>query len=166
MTTLSEVYAYLNIAGGTLFTTMSIVVAEQRLAQRIVAVYPDPTYTSFVAKAQKARTRKGKNYFILRVTIPKEIAEKIEAGPEDYLVLKAKKAEWYHMVNWLEMRSTWKMLPQSIKESVTLSGLPSPDFPKLLVAQSNQDTTWPQLAAATSTDTLMNSTMQVNPVAR
>ena len=82
---------------------MSVVVArEQRLEQIeqiVVTVCPDPSYTSFVAKAQKAKTRKGKNYFVLRVTIPKEIAEKIEVGPEDYLLLKAKKAQWYHMIS-------------------------------------------------------------------
>src|SRR5713226_1418312 len=141
---------------------MSVMVArEQRLEQIFVAVYPDPSYTSFVAKAQKAKTRKGKNYFVLRVTIPKEIAEKIEAGPDDFLILKAKKAQWYHMVNWTEMGATWKMLPQNIKEGVTLSGLPNPDLPKLLAAPSNQEMNWPQLSAATATDT-----MQLNPAVK
>jgi len=145
---------------------MSVVVArEQRLEQIeqiVVTVCPDPSYTSFVAKAQKAKTRKGKNYFVLRVTIPKEIAEKIEVGPEDYLLLKAKKAQWYHMVSWMEMGTTWKMLPQNIKEGVTMSGLPNPDLPKLLAAPSNQDMNFPQLAAATATDTLMKTTMPLN----
>ena len=54
------------------------------------------------------------------------------------------------------------MLPQNIKEGVTMSGLPNPDLPKLLAAPSNQDMNFPQLAAATATDTLMKTTMPLN----
>jgi hypothetical protein len=89
----------------------------------IKRIIPDPQSIPFVAKIQKARTRKGKNYFVLRTTIPKEVVEKIQAQPGDYLFLKAKKAQWFHMVDWGEMKSTWKMLPQEVKEQVFLDGL-------------------------------------------
>ncbi len=133
---------------------MSLVAVEQRLAaeQRIVTFYPDPTYVSFVAKTQKSTTRKDKDYFVLRVTIPKQIAKKIDARPEDYLVLRAKKAAWYHMVNWREMGATWGMLPPEIKVEVTLTGLPNPDLPELM-APSSQQMNWPQLGVATGTAT-------------
>jgi hypothetical protein len=141
---------------------MSLVAVEQRvMEQRVVAIFPDPSYASFVAKAQKAKTRKGKDYFVLRVTIPKEIADEIEAGPEDYLVLRAKKAEWYHMVDWTEMENTWNMLPPEIKRGVTLSGLPTPNLPKLLAAPSSQDMSW-QLSVVTGTAALTNQTTQMN----
>lgn len=86
-------------------------------------ILPDPESIPFVAKMQKAKTRKGKDYFILRATIPKEVVEKIHAEPGDYLFFKAKKAKWFHMLNWQEMKNTWKMLPNNVKEQVIMDGL-------------------------------------------
>jgi hypothetical protein len=87
---------------------------------------PDPGYAAFVAKTQKVKTRKGKDYFVYRVTIPKDKAEQIGVKPDDYLLFRAKRAQWYHMINWDEMEQTWQMLPDEIRRDVVLSGLPSP----------------------------------------
>lgn len=143
-------------------STMPIVVAEQtleRLEQK-VTILPDADYTTFVAKAQKAKTRKDKDYFVLRFTIPKDIAEKIEAAPNDHLLFKARKAKWYEMVSWTDMKATWNMLPSEIKIGVALAGLPNPDMPRLPSASSRQNTDWPQLAGATTTDLSLTPTVQ------
>jgi hypothetical protein len=86
-------------------------------------ILPDPESIPFVAKLQKAKTRKGKDYFILRATIPKDVVEKIQAQPGDYLFFKAKRAKWFHMLNWQEMKNTWKMLPSNVKDQVIMDGL-------------------------------------------
>jgi hypothetical protein len=96
---------------------------QELCALYIKRVLPDPEAKPFVAKLQKAQTRKGKNYFVFRATIPKEIAEKLDAEPGDYLFFKAKKAKWYHMLNWQEMPKTWGMLPANLKEQLELDGL-------------------------------------------
>jgi len=53
---------------------------------------PDPSFVVFVAKIQKAKTRKDKDYYVLRTTVPKEIAEKLNVEPGDFLFFKAKKS--------------------------------------------------------------------------
>lgn len=84
---------------------------------------PDTSGVPFVAKMQKARTRKYKDYFVLRATVPKDVAEKIDARPGDYLFFRAKKAQWYHMLDWRKMENTWKMLPDEIRNRVIMDGL-------------------------------------------
>ncbi len=88
-----------------------------------IFIAQDPTSIPFVAKLQKARTRKNKNYFILRTTIPKNVTERIGAKAGDYLFFKAKKAEWYHMLDWNEMSRTWQMLPDEIRNRLMFDGL-------------------------------------------
>lgn len=103
---------------------MSMIFEECGYARR-VTVLPDPDAVAFVAKVQKAKTRKNKDYFVLRTTIPKEISEKIGAKAGEYLFFRAKKAQWYHMLNWETMDNTWAMLPQEIQTRLTLDGLRS-----------------------------------------
>jgi len=83
---------------------------------------PDPEAVSFVAKVQKTKTRKGKNYFIFRTTIPKEMAKKIDIEGGDYILFKAKKAQWYHMLDWKTMGNTWRMLPNGIRDRIIIDG--------------------------------------------
>jgi hypothetical protein len=90
---------------------------------KIEAFVPDPSYIGFVAKIQKAKTRKNKDYYILRTTVPKEVAEQMHAEPGDFLFFKVKKAEWYHMLDWKAMANTWKMLPTDIQKKVLIDGL-------------------------------------------
>jgi hypothetical protein len=75
----------------------------------------------FVAKVFKAKTRtkNGKDYFTFRINIPKEESEKLLLTEEDYLFLTVMKAKWYHMLNWNEMSTTWKMLPKQLKDEIT-----------------------------------------------
>lgn len=102
-----------------------IVAIESRTTTvtQMVAIAMDPNSIPFVAKLQKAKTRKNKNYYVLRATIPKEVSEKIGAKAGDYLFFKAKKAEWYHMLDWNEMSRTWQMLPDEVRNKVFLDGL-------------------------------------------
>jgi hypothetical protein len=140
---------------------MAFVVKQQTLAaaQEITSVYPDPSYVTFVAKTQKAKTRKGLHYFILRITIPKEVAQKADVKPDDYLLLKAKKAQWYHMMDWNEMESAWKILPQEIKTKVVMADLPNPDSLRSLGAPTTPQSYWSQFGstagAATSSKPMM-----------
>jgi hypothetical protein len=90
---------------------------------KVVVFLPDTSCVPFVAKMQKARTRKYKDYFVLRATVPKDVAEKIDARPGDYLFFRAKKAQWYHMLDWRKMGNTWKMLPDDIRNRVIMDGL-------------------------------------------
>jgi hypothetical protein len=90
---------------------------------KVVVYIPDPSFVTFVAKIQKAKTRKNKDYFVLRTTVPKNIAEKIDAKAGDYLFFKTKKALWYHMLNWEAMEGTWKMLPDEIRNQIIMDRL-------------------------------------------
>jgi len=84
---------------------------------------PDTSFVTFVAKLQKAKTRKNKDYFVLRATVPKDVAKKIDAKPGEYLCFKAKKALWYHLLNWGAMENTWRMLPDEIRNRIIVDGL-------------------------------------------
>jgi hypothetical protein len=93
-----------------------------RMAEAEVYI-SDTECVPFVAKMQKAKTRKDKDYFVLRATVPKDVVKKINAKPGDYLFFRAKKAQWYHMLDWTKMESTWRMLPIDVKRRVVLDGL-------------------------------------------
>jgi len=89
-------------------------------------IVPPLGYVTFVAKVQKARTRKDKDYFVLRVTIPKDVAKDMDTQPGDFLLFRAKKAEWHHMLDWNRMQTAWELLPQQIKNKIFMEGLPYP----------------------------------------
>jgi hypothetical protein len=89
-------------------------------------IMSDPSFTTFVSKMLKRKTRKDKDYFVLRTTIPKDIAEKINAEAGDFLFFKVKKAEWYHLLNWENMENAWAMLPDNVKYSLIKDGIPYP----------------------------------------
>jgi hypothetical protein len=106
---------------------MSVMTLEREVC-KVTFYGPDPSFTSFVAKLQKAKTRKDKDYFVLRATIPKEVAEEVDAEPGDYLLFRAKKAQWYHLLDWKAMDDSWKMLPDDIKNRVFMDGLYSKEI--------------------------------------
>jgi len=83
----------------------------------------------FPAKVYSSKTRKGKDYYVYKVTIPKKVANELGIKTDDYLLLKAMKAEWFHLLSWKEMEPTWTRLPDSIKERIHESGLPVPPSP-------------------------------------
>lgn len=77
----------------------------------------------FVAKVNRILNDKTKNYYIHRINIPSEVVEELNLDKEDFLLLKAKKAEWYDMLNWPEMKNTWDKLPQEIKNKIQEDGI-------------------------------------------
>jgi len=93
------------------------------LEEDVIVYMPDIDCVPFVAKMQKAKTRKNKDYFVLRATIPKDVTKKIGVKPGEYLFFKAKKAQWYHMLDWQKMGNTWKMLPDNVRNEIILGGL-------------------------------------------
>lgn len=81
----------------------------------------------FPVKVYASKNRKGKNYFVYKVTIPKKIAKELKIKKDDYLLLKATKAQWFHLLDWGEMQSTWAMLPDHLKTRIRESGLKVPE---------------------------------------
>lgn len=81
----------------------------------------------FVAKVSRIKNRKDKEYYVHRVNLPSEVAGQLKLeGGEDYLLIHAQKAEWYHMLNWGDMPSTWARLPDKVKADIAKSLLPHP----------------------------------------
>lgn len=101
---------------------MATIIEEYAYAKKVTIV-PDTESVAFVAKIQKAKTRKNKNYFVSRTTIPKEIVQKIGVKAGEFIFFRAKKAQWYHMVDWKAMTNTWEMLPEDVRRRVVLDGL-------------------------------------------
>ena len=77
----------------------------------------------FTVKVQKARTRRGKQYYVLRVTIPKAVQHKLHVRPNDYLFLLAEQAKWYHLVDWTKMPETLQRLPDDLRKVLAASKL-------------------------------------------
>lgn len=124
---------------------------------RVVVYTPDLSSVTFVAKMQKAKTRKNKDYFVLRTTVPKDIAEKIDAKAGDYIFFRAKKAQWYHMLDWKSMENTWKMLPDEIRNRVVVDGL---------YGQGTPNQSLPSLGAVRALESLSAPTQQVVEIER
>lgn len=81
---------------------------------------------AFTAKAKKIKTHKNRDYFVYRITVPKEKAEKLNLRDEDYLLILAQKAKWYHMLKWDEMSETWSLLPEEVKQELKTLHIPTP----------------------------------------
>ncbi len=102
---------------------------------------------AFVARPIRVKTRKGKDYHVVRVTIPRDVVDRLGVQKDDYLLLRAKVAQWYHMLNWAQMPEVWRKLPGEVQREVYLSNL-SP--PGTLVAMSGS-TPAPGFVMATGT---------------
>lgn len=84
---------------------------------------------SFTAKASRVKTRtiEGKDYFVYRVNMPKEVTDELALSEKDeYLFFRTMKAQWYHMLEWKEMPKTWEKLPEPVKKEIEDSGLYAP----------------------------------------
>lgn len=96
---------------------------------------PQPQHVQFVGKVTRVKTRtKGrKDYYSYRMSIPVKIAQKLQlSSDDDYLFIReATKAQWYHMLNWQEMGSTWNMLPPALKQEIRISGVDTLSRPVL-----------------------------------
>ncbi|MCL5782795.1 MAG: hypothetical protein M1476_02660 [Candidatus Thermoplasmatota archaeon] len=86
----------------------------------------DNKTVAFTAKAKKVKTHKNQDYFVYRITVPKEEAQKLSIGDEDYLLILAQKAKWYHMLKWDEMSETWNLLPEEVKQEIKDLHMPTP----------------------------------------
>jgi len=58
------------------------------------------------------------------MVVPHEYAERLGLEDEDYVLVTMQKAEWYHLLDWREMKEAWLKLPDDIKMRLKLSGLP------------------------------------------
>jgi len=99
---------------------------EMGFERGYIKYYADHRFVTFVSKLQKAKTRKDKEYFILRTTMPKEIAEKIDVQAGDFVIFKAKKAEWFNLLDWDQMKDLWAMLPTNVKKQAMMDGTACP----------------------------------------
>ena len=73
----------------------------------------------FVSRVSVTRSRKnGKEYVTYRITVPAEEARELGLSDGDYLLVRAKRAKWYHLLNWEEMRRVYDMLPEEIRKEV------------------------------------------------
>jgi hypothetical protein len=84
---------------------------------------------TFVAKPIRVRTRKGKDYHVVRITVPKEIVERLNPKDDDYLLLQARIAQWFHLVDWEKLPNVWKKLPSGLQHEVLVSGVFSVSTP-------------------------------------
>src|SRR5574340_785942 len=58
-----------------------------------------------------------------RINIPSNVVEELGLGKEDYLLLKTKKAEWFDMLDWSQMKNTWDKLPEETKKKIREDGI-------------------------------------------
>src|SRR5574340_195525 len=77
----------------------------------------------FVAKVNRIVNDKQNNYYIHRINIPSNVVEELGLGKEDYLLLKTKKAEWFDMLDWSQMKNTWDKLPEETKKKIREDGI-------------------------------------------
>lgn len=107
---------------GTAVAAPVSVTTETVVLSRTTIRY-SPSAVPFVARVHKVRTRRGKDYSILRVTIPKEIGQKLGVRNKEFLFLMAQKAEWFHMIDWTRMPETFAKLPDDLRTVLGMSGL-------------------------------------------
>ena len=79
--------------------------------------------TNFVSKVTKIKNKKDKEYYVYRINIPSEITKDLDLKQDDHIFIKAKKAEWYHMLDWSAMSKTWNKLPSNVKKNIIEDGL-------------------------------------------
>ncbi len=77
----------------------------------------------FVAKVNRIINDKANNYCIHRINIPSNVVKELHLEKEDFLLFKVKKAEWYDMLDWTEMKTTWNKLPSEIKKKIQEDGI-------------------------------------------
>ncbi len=90
---------------------------------RMTIPVPLPALVPFVAKVHRVKTRRGKDYTVLRMTLPKEVGEKLSVGGNDFLFALAQKAQWYHMIDWSQMAEAWNILPPEMRAVLVHYGL-------------------------------------------
>ena len=82
--------------------------------------------TTFATKVTRIRNRRDKDYYIHRVNIPHSVVKELGIKDEDYLLMHAEKAEWYHLLDWSKMQGTWNKLPDDVKQKIEASKISVP----------------------------------------
>jgi len=62
-------------------------------------------------KSQEDKEQKGKDYFVSRLNIPLDVSKALGIEDNDYLLINAEKAEWYHLLDWKDMKSLGEIAP-------------------------------------------------------
>ncbi len=75
---------------------------------------------------KKLSSGEEKEYMVYRVTLPKEMIEKLGLEDGDLALVIAKKPKWYHLLNWYDpeiQEKLWKHLPEEAKKELVELGL-------------------------------------------
>jgi hypothetical protein len=80
---------------------------------------------NFVSRVSKIKNSKAKEYYVHRINIPSYVTKDLDLKIDDHIFIQAKKAEWYHMLEWDTMAKTWNKLPPNIKKQIIEDGLVS-----------------------------------------
>ena len=99
------------------------------------------TIKTFVAKVSRIVNNKEKNYVIYRMNVPSNVVDELELAEDDYLLVNARKAKWFHLLTWTggRMTRTWARLPDEIRREIRRSGLLEEEaMPSPMRATSNQ----------------------------
>lgn len=94
---------------------------------------------NFVSKVGKIKNSKDKEYYIHRINIPSDVTKDLDLKHDDHIFIKAKKAEWYHMLEWDTMSLTWNKLPQNIKKIIIEDGLVNESIPVKLTSEEENE---------------------------
>ena len=58
-----------------------------------------------------------------QVTIPKEIRERLKIKPDELVDIKIRRPNWWEMLDWNEMKNTWELLSEDIKNEIREAGM-------------------------------------------
>lgn len=75
---------------------------------------------------KKLSSGEEKEYMVYRVTLPKEMVEKLGLEDGDLVLVIAKKPKWYHLLNWNDpeiQEKLWKHLPEEARKELVELGL-------------------------------------------
>ena len=78
---------------------------------------------NFTVKVTRIRNKKDSDYFVYRANIPKSVGDELQLNEGDRVFFRAKKAEWYHTLDWSQMEQTWNKMPIDIQKQIQLDGL-------------------------------------------
>ncbi len=79
-----------------------------------------------IRQRKKLSSGEEKEYMVYKVTLPKEMVEKLGLEDGDLVLVIAKKPKWYHLLNWSDpeiQEKLWKHLPEEAKKELIELGL-------------------------------------------
>lgn len=93
---------------------------------------------NFVSKVSRIKNKKDKEYYVYRINIPSDVTKGLDLKHVDHIFIKAKKAEWYHMLDWSTMTKTWDRLPPNIKKNIIEDGLMQSISPNSILEEKEE----------------------------